>query len=220
MQGRTTVIGQRTIWCDRAPTGRVRHRITVERAELGELTGVIRRCHYLRRGRTMAQIGYWILVDGERAGAILYALPRWSVAPDGSSPMDWLELARLWIAPAWQARTVTDREGRTHTLPVASCALARTLRRVRADWAAAYPRFAPVRAVVSWSDDTRFAGTVYLASGFARDGRTVGKPPRNRARHSDYSHSKTRWVRWLEPTDPAALCAAAGTPPPERGGPR
>ena len=61
---------------------------------------------------------------------------------------------------------------------------------------------------------------VYLASGFARDGRTVGKPPRNRARHSDYSHSKTRWVRWLEPTDPAALCAAAGTPPPERGGPR
>jgi hypothetical protein len=47
-------------------------RICLEIANLKEATEVIVKNHYLHRGRTMAQIAYWISLDNRRRGVVLY----------------------------------------------------------------------------------------------------------------------------------------------------
>lgn len=137
----------------------VRSRTAVEVANLKEATEVIVMHHYLHRGRTMAQVAYWILLDDRRVGVILFAYPRISVSFHGYHPMELLELARLWVEPRAQSALITDRRGRLHAASVATCTIGKALRRLRADWRRKYPHLPQPLAVVSWADLECHSGT-------------------------------------------------------------
>lgn len=77
----------------------LRDRVSLQIADLKEATRVIVEHHYLHPGRTMAQLPYWIPLDDERVGVILFSYPRLSRPINGFGPMNVLELARLWISP-------------------------------------------------------------------------------------------------------------------------
>ena len=149
-------------------------RLTLEIAPLKESSLVIIHHHYLHRTRTMSQLPYWIFIDGIPVGVILYSLPRVNVPIDGIEPMKLLELARLWIHPSVQNKTFKDKSGRTHSLSVASCAMGKSLRRIKKDWEEKYPTLPEVDAIVSWSDDVRHKGTIYRSSNFSETGKSGG----------------------------------------------
>lgn len=188
-------------------------RIAAASAPVGAVNAEARRRHYLRRGRTLAQVAHWILLDGEAVGFVLWATPRWTVGIGGTHPLAWVELARLWVDPVVQGQTVTDRRGREHALPVASAGIAAARRRLRCDWARSYPLW-PVALVgiVAWSDATIHKGTVYAAAGFTSGplsgrpnpsktlwrfhGQTSGNPPQ------DWANRKRRWTwNWPDTRD-------------------
>jgi hypothetical protein len=153
----------------------------------------------------MGQLPYWIEYDGCRAGVVLFALPRLSRPLLGISPMQLLELARLWLHPDVQELRVAGSDGREHAACVGSCAVARAVRRAPGDWAAKYPRLPSVRAVVGWSDDEHHEGVLYRAAGFQAVKKSGGAlhgtaRRRNGGRdqaHADYLHEKTLWFRLL-----------------------
>lgn len=177
-------------------------RLDLVPANLKEATLVIIKYHYLHRGRTMGQLPYWITLDGYRVGVILFALPRLSVTFHGYRPMELLELARLWLVPDIQGCYVRDSQGRTHSLCVASCAVARALRRCRQDWNAKYPHLPPIRAVISWADEHRHEGIVYSAANFQKLGFSGGTLHGNGRRrnggrdqlHPDYLNRKRTFL--------------------------
>lgn len=177
---------------------KVRDRVQLRIANLKEATQVIIEKHYLHRGRTMAQLPYWIVVDGQRRGVMLFAYPRMSATFHGHRPMNILELARLWVDPQVQGVTVVDRQGQEHAFSVASCAVGKALRRLRQDWHAKYPHLPDVFAVVSWADAKHHEGTIYRASNFREVGRSGGSlhgatRRRNGGRdqqNADYLHEK------------------------------
>lgn len=179
-----------------------RDRIHVQVANLREATQVIIEKHYLHRGRTMAQLPYWILVDGERKGVMLFAYPRMSVTFHGYRPMNLLELARLWLDPTVQGQIVQDHSGQEHTFSVASCAVGQVLRRIRQDWLAKYPKLPDVYAVVSWADAEHHEGTIYRAANFREVGRSGGSLHGNARRsnggrdqqNADYLHEKIAFL--------------------------
>ena len=181
---------------------KLRERVNLEIANLKEATEVIVANHYLRRGRTMAQMPYWITLDAERIGVLLFALPRLSVHYQGYGPMNLIELARMWIEPTVQGRRVTDSNGREHTLALASCAIGKALRRIRQDWHGKYPYLPNIEACVSWADDEHHEGTVYRAANFEEVGKSGGISHGNRRRpnggrdqlNQDYSHIKTAFI--------------------------
>ena len=158
--------------------------------------------HYLHRGRTMAQLAYWILLDGRRVGVILFAYPRLSVSFHGYRPMEMLELARMWIEPRAQHVQVADRRGKLHAASLATCAIGKSLRRLRADWGRKYPHLPQPLAVVSWADLQRHSGTVYKAANFLEVGISGGAthtagPRRSGGQyqaHADYRHFKRTFM--------------------------
>ena len=198
----------------------LRSRIALEVANLKEATQVIVENHYLRRGRTMAQMSYWILLDGQRCGVLLFALPRLSVKFQGHGPMNLVELARLWIDPEVQGQTVTDSEGVQHTLSIASCAVGRSLRGIRQDWHGKYPHLPDIAACVSWADDVHHEGTIYRAANFSEIGKSGGSlhgsAHRRNGGHDqlnpDYLHTKTSFLfefaRPLTEAQKRAACEA------------
>ena len=183
----------------------LRSRVGLEVANLKEATQVIVENHYLHRGRTMAQLPYWVLFDGERAGVLLYALPRLSVPYQGHGPMNLIELARMWLDPRVQGGRVRDRTGKHHSPGVATCALGASLRRVRQDWHGKYPHLPLIRACVSWADDEHHEGVVYRAANFEEVGKSGGQMHGTARRrdggrdqpNEDYRHIKTAFIyRW------------------------
>ena len=187
-------------------------RVGLQIADLREATQVIVQHHYLHRGRTMAQMPYWVTLDHERVGVILYAYPRMSVNYQGYHPMELVELARMWLDPSVQGLRVVDSKGREHAFAVATCAVANSLRRIRTDWHGKYPHLPDVQAVVSWADQEHHEGTIYRASNFAAVGTSGGSLHGSRLRpngghdqlNADYRHLKTafvyRFVKALTPT--------------------
>ena len=183
-------------------------RLTLEIADLKESSKIIKRHHYLHRGRTMSQLPYWICIDGERVGVLLYSLPRVSNPIDGIEPMKLLELARLWINPSVQNLTYEDRNGKSHSLPVASCAMGKSIKRVRNDWEMKYPNLPGINAIVSWCDDTRHEGTIYKSSNFKVTGKSGGnshgagkrKVSGNYIPRKDFKNVKTRFLYRFETT--------------------
>lgn len=191
--------------------GKLSARVALQIADLKEATRVIVYHHYLHRGRTMAQLPYWVLIDGVPVGVILYSLPRLSVPLRGIPPMNVLELARLWLSPDIQNRVVTDSAGQTHSVAVASCAVGKSIRRVQADWFAKYPRMPDILAVVSWADVEHHEGTIYKAANFEDCGLSGGSMHGNRRRPNggrdqwniDYAHLKTLFMyRFRGPLPP------------------
>ena len=177
-------------------------RLTLEIADLKSSSKIIKQHHYLHRGRSMSQLSYWICIDGERVGVLLYSMPRISSAVDGIEPMKLLELARLWINPTVQNLTYEDRNGKSHSLPVASCAMGKSIKRVRNDWKMKYPNLPEIDAIISWSDDVRHEGTIYKSCNFKMMGKSGGNSHGNGIRrdngkyyaHKDYRHIKTRFL--------------------------
>ncbi len=181
---------------------RLRNRVSLEVANLKEATAVIAKNHYLHRGRTMAQLPYWITLDGEQVGVVLYAYPRMSARFEGFGPMNLLELARMWLDPRVQGQQVVDGSGNSHSLSVATCAIGMSLRRVRADWERKYPHLPDVLAVVSWADQVHHEGTLYRAANFREVGVSGGSLHGSSARRNggrdnlnlDYLHPKTSFI--------------------------
>ena len=167
-----------TRWRSYAPSMKprsLRQRIRLEIANLAEATEVIERHHYLGWGRTMAQLPYWIYLDGGRVGVVLFSLPRIGKPLYGTEPMRLLELARVWITPTVQHRQVWDSTRRSHTLPIASAGIGAALRAVRQDWYGKYPHLPIIEAAIAWADTTRHPGTTYKALNFEHMDTTQGK---------------------------------------------
>ncbi|MDE0415306.1 MAG: DUF4338 domain-containing protein [bacterium] len=183
-------------------TAKLRKRLSLEVANLQEATALIVERHYLHRGRTMAQMPYWITLDGKRVGVLLFALPRLSVTYQGHRPMNLIELARMWIDPDAQGQRVTDSNGQEHTFALATCAIGMALRQIRQDWHGKYPHLPMIEACVSWADDVHHEGTVYRAANFKEVGKSGGSLHGNAQRsnggrdqlHDDYRHIKTAFI--------------------------
>ncbi|HEX8139331.1 MAG TPA: hypothetical protein VF544_17345 [Pyrinomonadaceae bacterium] len=182
--------------------GKLSKRVSLKIADLKQATRIIVYYHYLHRGRTMAQLPYWIFVDNVPVGVILYSFPRLSVPLFGIPPMNLLELARMWLSPDVQGRLIMDSEGNHHALSVASCAVAESLRRVQKDWYAKYPALPDVLAIISWADNVHHEGVIYRACNFEEKGQSGGSMHGNRNRpnggrdqlNSDYVHTKTTFL--------------------------
>jgi hypothetical protein len=177
-------------------------RVTLKEADLKHATRIVVAYHYLHRGRTMAQLPYWVFVDEVPVGVLLYSLPRLSVAVDGVQPMNICELARIWLSPDVQVGQVTDSNGREHSPSVATCAIGKSLRRVRQDWFRKYPKLPNLHAIVSWADQEHHEGKIYRASNFAEMGVSGGTTHGNAVRRNggrdqfnlDYANWKTRFL--------------------------
>ena len=182
--------------------GKLSRRVHLEIANLKQATQIIVYYHYLHRGRTMAQLPYWILIDDVPVGVLLFSLPRLSVPLDGIPPMNVLELARVWISPDVQQHTLIDSHGSSHAVSVASCAIGKALRRARQDWLRRYPNLPDIWVVVSWADTEHHEGIIYKAANFIAQGKSGGAMHGNRSRPNggrdqynlDYAHTKTRFI--------------------------
>jgi hypothetical protein len=185
-----------------AELGKLSLRVSIKVADLKQATRIIIYYHYLHRGRTMAQLPYWVLVDDIPVGVILYSLPRLSVPIFGIPPMNAVELARMWLSPDVQGKIIKDSNGRSHALSVASCAVGQSLKRIQKDWYAKYPKLPDVLAVVSWADNVHHEGVIYKACNFIEKGTSGGSTHGNRARpnggrdqlNPDYIHTKTAFL--------------------------
>lgn len=186
----------------KVPRVPLRDRMALEVADLKMATAVIVKNHYLHRGRTMAQMPYWIVLDGARVGVLLFALPRLSVPFQGFGPMNLIELARMWVDPDVQGQRVKDSSGREHTLAIATCAIGMALRQIRQDWHGKYPHLPDIKACVSWADDEHHEGTIYRAGNFEEVGKSGGSLHGNSSRpnggrdqlNQDYRHVKTAFI--------------------------
>ena len=182
--------------------GKLSKRLTLKIADLKDSNLIIIHHHYLHRSRTMGQLPYWICIDEIPVGVISYSLPRISNQVDGIEPMNLLELARLWINPSVQNLSYEDRNGKSHSLSVASCAMGKSIKRVKTDWYMKYPNLPKIDAVISWSDDKRHKGTIYKSSNFKVSGKSGGNSHGNGKRkdsgnyipHKDFKHIKTRFL--------------------------
>jgi len=154
--------------------GKLSKRLTLKIAPLKESSLLIIHHHYLHRTRTMSQLSYYICIDDIPVGVLLYSMPRVNVPIDGVEPMKLLELARLWIHPSVQNLSYEDRNGKSHSLSVASCAMGKSLRRIKKDWYMKYPNLPEIDAIISWSDDIRHKGTIYKSSNFKDTGKSGG----------------------------------------------
>ncbi len=111
--------------------GELLTRLSLQLANLKESSLII--VHYLHRTRAMAQLPYWICIDGKQIGVLLFSLPRISVPVDGVEPVKLLELARIWVHPSLQNLYYEDRNGKKHSLCVVSCVVGKSLKRVKKD---------------------------------------------------------------------------------------
>ena len=182
--------------------GKLSKRLTLKIADLKDSNLIIIHHHYLHRSRTMGQLPYWICIDEIPVGVISYSLPRISNQVDGIEPMNLLELARLWINPSVQNLSYEDRNGKSHSLSVASCAMGKSIKRVKTDWYMKYPNLPKIDAVIFWSDDKRHKGTIYKSSNFKVSGKSGGNSHGNDKRkdsgnyipHKDFRNIKTRFL--------------------------
>jgi hypothetical protein len=182
--------------------GKLSKRLTLKIADLKESNLIIIKHHYLHRSRTMSQLSYWICIDEIQVGVISYSLPRISNQVDGIEPMNLLELARLWIHPSVQNLNYEDRNGKSHSLSIASCAMGKSIKRVKTDWYMKYPNLPKIDANISWCDDKRHKGTIYKSSNFIVTGKSGGNSHGNGKRkdsgnylpHKDFKNVKTRFL--------------------------
>ena len=190
--------------------GKLSKRLTLEVAETKEATRIVVVYHYLHRGRTMAQLHYWILVDGIRVGVMSFAYPRLSSHIKKVRPMNILELARLWISPDVQDKKYKKSPKNTHhAVSVASCAIGKALRIIQVDWFRKYAlekkskknkgllNKVDICAVVSWADNTHHEGIVYKASNFKELKRDSGGSFHGKRKKRDGSYDLTNHADYL-----------------------
>lgn len=172
-------------------SAKLKNRVELVITPLADIAYILKKCHYLGRVRVGRQINYAVLVDGVVDGVITYAYPFTTSKICGVGPGEVIEFARMFLY-----RNVP------HT---ASCAIGKSLRRVRRDWMKMYPDAPVPRLVVAWSDQVYHKGTIYKAANFTHDGVAVGRSNRHkgdcwgpRKKYNDYEHKKDRWIYWLD----------------------
>ena len=173
------------------PTGgKLKNRLQLIGVTVQQSRYILENCHYLGRVRVGRQINYAVMIDGLCDGVITYAYPFTTSTISGVLPGEVVEFARLYL--------LSNIE---HS---ASCAVGKSLRRIKNDWSYKYKDAKELKLVVSWSDTTRHKGTIYKASNFIYDGskkvnprRHLGGVWKNRKDNSDYHNKKDRWLYWL-----------------------
>jgi hypothetical protein len=193
----------------------VASRIHIEQIPLGESNALCTEYHYLRRGRTSAQIAYGVWYRGIGIGVVHYAYPRWSRSPypEAPSPFNVLECARVYISNLDRRGYPIGNEKGRRVEGLAVAAFVATTLRIKADWEGKYPHLPRVTALVSWSDNTRHPGRLYELAGWRLDttkskGHKKGstwhhmngteKTYREQIMHPDYLNDKSRWSLILD----------------------
>lgn len=187
------MIGQQVLFSPTDTALPLRRRVEVQLVTASYAKSVLEKYHYLHRARVGRQLNYAVIIDGEIDGVITYAYPMMSASLLGVPSDELVEFARMYL-----------HKNLPHS---ASCAIGKTLSRIKRDWSALFPDSKAPRLVVSWSDTVYHKGTIYKAANFQCVKRTKGQPPGNkpgskrgaRVGHSDYSHDKDCWVYWLTP---------------------
>jgi hypothetical protein len=185
--------------------------ITIERATITWANAIVTEYHYMHRPvhPRACPFAYRILVSGQEAGVIIMATPHFTRQRDlfgfPGLPTKWqvLVISRVWIAPRFQGQCVIDQQGRSHSLPVASCALGQVLRRVQRDWIEHHPPRFPdqpyhIRLVIAYADlGQGHEGTIYKASNFRLWGSTKNTRPRHSTRGEFNGTEKRLYIREL-----------------------
>lgn len=188
------MLGQMGLFPPNAPNGKLKNRVQLEPVHISKVRIILENYHYLGRDRTGRQINYAVLIDGVVDGVITYAYPMMSADLNGVPSDELLEFARLYL-----------HKNIPHS---ASCAIGKSLRRIKQDWSRKFPDAKPVRLIVSWSDTTRHNGTIYKAANFewhhrgngggnSRGGLRPNGTRRNPIPLPDYKHDKDCWIYWL-----------------------
>lgn len=171
----------------------LRQRVSVEIITVAQARHTLETFHYLHRCRTGRQINYAVLIDGIVDGVITYAYPMTSAPIAGVPSDELLEFARLYL-----------HQNIPHT---ATCAIGKTLKRIKGDWMKLYPDAKVPSLIVSWSDTEYHKGTVYKAANFQWLRKSQGKANRSqsvrkwsgtiRKRYEDHAHDKDCWIYLL-----------------------
>jgi hypothetical protein len=108
----------------------------------------------------------------------------------------------MWIDPSVQGTRILDSEGHEHSLAIATCAIGKSMRRIRQDWHGKYPHLPDIFAIVSWADQVHHEGTIYKAANFKCIGTSGGSLHGNTYRKNgghdqlnpDYTHMKSTFI--------------------------
>lgn len=196
-------------------------RVQVDRCNIAWAQELVTTYHYLHRPvhPRACPFAYRVSVDGGAAGVIIMATPHFTrqrnlFGYDGL-PTKWqtLVVARVWLDPV-----VQQPQSNGHASNVASCALAKMLRRVQADWLDHHPPRFPtephhIRLVLAYADTgVGHEGTIYRAANFESWGQTRNAKGRHSTRGDTtgtvkrlyvYRLSEPRWA-W-QPIQPRLI---------------
>lgn len=178
------MIGQSVLFAPES-TEPLRKRVTVNLITTAQARHTLETFHYLHRARVGRQLNYAVEIDGVVDGVITFAYPMMVADLDGVACNQIVEFARLYL-----------KQNIPHS---ASCAIGKTLKRIKSDWSQMFPHADQIRLVVSWSDAFFHVGTVYKAANVRflhRSKKGVGgKQTRGeRKSYGDYNHAKDCWV--------------------------
>lgn len=170
--------------------------VRIERCELRWAQQIAVHLHYLHRAvHDLASPFAYAIVDnatGQAVGMLMLATAHFTKCREmfgyPGLPTKWqvLLLSRVWVEPDWQTTAarapdgslqlsgpvVVDRNGKPHSLCIASCAIAQMLKRVNRDWLQHHPpRYLDqpynLERIVSYCDPTQgHTGTLYRAANF------------------------------------------------------
>lgn len=187
---------------------KLKNRVAVKRCDLGWAQDLVEQRHYLQRkvDRRALPFAYRVELDGVSVGAIVLAIPHWT-RQNGlfqrqqdwqlgdELPTQWqvLVVSRVWLDPSVQ---VSQPNG--HASNIASCAIAKVLKRVQRDWIEHHPPRFPslpyhVRLVIAHSDlGWGHKGVIYSAANF----QFWGKTQTGRSRHGTVEKTSTKAI-WI-----------------------
>jgi hypothetical protein len=131
------------------------------------------------------------MIDGIIDGVITYAYPMTSCPINGIPSDELIEFARLYLS-----------QNIPHS---ATCAIGKSIRRIKSDWMLLFPDAKPPRMIVSWSDTTRHKGTIYKAANFTwlKKSRSLGIPHSEKSKRGkristpDRLNEKDCWIYML-----------------------
>ncbi len=172
--------------------------VRIERCDLRWAQHIALNLHYLHRQvHDLAYPFAYAILDNasnQAVGMLMLAAPHFTRCREmfgyPGLPTKWqvLLLSRIWVEPDWQTEVAqledgsiqlsgpvkTDRNGKQHSLCVASCAIAQMLKRVDQDWLAHHPpRYLDqpyqIEKILSYCDPAQgHTGTLYKAANFTQ----------------------------------------------------
>ena len=180
----------------------LKQRIDVKRCDLKWAQQLVTEHHYLHRPIHPLSIpfAYSISLDDVVVGTIIMAIPHFTKKKGlfgyEDLPTKWqvLQIARLWIDPKYQIK-----QSNGHASNIASCAIAKVLKRVNHDWLEHHPpkyldQPYKIKLIISYADTSvGHQGTIYRAANFQKWGETTN----NRPRHGNFKGSKEPKILYI-----------------------